>query len=139
MGARSASIAALLFLSAPAAADHAPVIVIPGKAGVPVVHYGWDIRGAVVHGDWGLHRPGHGRKLIEGPVFYVGPDAPGAYYPHTGRVPAYGRREIDVPRRPGPGPSFYRDWSSESDPKSPATIYPPYEPPNVTIEPRRWR
>ncbi len=44
---------------APARADGTePVIVIPGRPGVPVMMYGRDISWAVVEGDWGLARPG---------------------------------------------------------------------------------
>lgn len=41
-----------------AASDNAPVIVIPGKAGVPVMINGRDASWAIVEGDWGLYRPG---------------------------------------------------------------------------------
>jgi hypothetical protein len=42
-----------------ARADHAPVLVIPGKPGIPVVINGYDASYTVVEGDWGLSRPGH--------------------------------------------------------------------------------
>jgi hypothetical protein len=50
----------LLFgLPGPAAAgDNAPVIVVPGKRGVPVIINGRDASWAIVEGDWGLYRPG---------------------------------------------------------------------------------
>lgn len=41
-----------------AASDNAPVIVVPGKAGVPVMINGRDASWAIVEGDWGLYRPG---------------------------------------------------------------------------------
>jgi hypothetical protein len=40
-------------------ADHQPVIVVPGKRGVPVYVDGHEASGAIVSGDWGLYRPGH--------------------------------------------------------------------------------
>lgn len=44
---------------APAVAgDNAPVIVVPGKRGVPVFINGRDASWAIVEGDWGLYRPG---------------------------------------------------------------------------------
>lgn len=41
-----------------AAGDNAPVIVVPGKRGVPVMINGRDASWAIVEGDWGLYRPG---------------------------------------------------------------------------------
>ena len=35
----------------------APVFVIPGKPGVPVIINGYDASYSVVEGDWGLDRP----------------------------------------------------------------------------------
>ena len=49
---------AALAAPAPALADNEPVIVIPGRAGVPVMMYGVDVSGAVIEGEWGLNRPG---------------------------------------------------------------------------------
>lgn len=40
------------------AGDNAPVIVVPGKRGVPVFINGRDASWAIVEGDWGLYRPG---------------------------------------------------------------------------------
>ncbi|MCZ7657409.1 MAG: hypothetical protein M5U07_05905 [Xanthobacteraceae bacterium] len=137
-GAIGAAVVAMLLVH-PAQADHAPVVVVPGKPGVPVLRYGAELSGAVVYGDWGLYRPGHGRVIIEGPVFYTAPSAHGAYYPYTGMKPRSGRLEVDTPRPPRGGPSFRRQWGIESDPQSPVTVYPPYEPPHVTVEPRPRR
>ena len=52
----------------PARAQTGPVIAIPGKPGVPVTINGVIVDGAVIYGDWGLARPGHGAVVIEGPV-----------------------------------------------------------------------
>lgn len=40
------------------ASETGPVIVIPGRPGVPIIVNGQDISGAVIEGDWGLARPG---------------------------------------------------------------------------------
>jgi hypothetical protein len=96
--------------------------------------------GAVVYGDWGLARPGHGELVIEGPVAFAAPFDRRGYYPATGRSPRYGRHEIEPPRHHRPRPaSFYRDWSIESDPRVPATQYPPFDPPPVIMAPRERR
>jgi hypothetical protein len=59
MGLRSVGIVAGCWLLAGAAqaSETGPVIVVPGRAGVPVLMYGHDISGAIVYGDWGLDRP----------------------------------------------------------------------------------
>lgn len=123
-----------LLCSSPSYADHVPSIVVPSAPGVPIVVYGQDISWAVVEGDWGLYRPGHGERTVTyGAPVLLGPPR-GAYYPSTGRRPRLGRREAEpAAARRGPGPSYYRNWSAQSAP-GPATIYPPYEPPSVTIE-----
>src|SRR5262245_25640837 len=122
--------AVILVLSlAPARADHQPVIVVPGKPGVPVPINGVDATGAAVYGDWGLYRAGHGSVVIEGAV---GPDRarwPGGYFPATGHMPRYGRHEILPPpgsAPPRPAPDYYRGWSAGSEP-GPVTEYPPFD------------
>ena len=56
---RAIHAALLLAVSAcPALAQRAPVIVIPGKPGVPVYINGIDASWAVVEGEFGLDRPG---------------------------------------------------------------------------------
>jgi hypothetical protein len=119
-----------------AEADHRPVIAVPGNAQVPVIIDGMDASYAVVIGEWGLHAPGRLAPKIIAPL----PSAPFidyGYYPATGRAPRYGRQELDVPGRVAPAVTFHRSWTSES-PSVPVTEYPPYEPPEVTIE-RRGR
>jgi hypothetical protein len=140
-------LAHLLFAAACAAlppatvarAQTGPVIAIPGKPGVPVIINGVIADGAVVYGDWGLARPGHGELVIEGPWGFAAPFDQRGYYPATGYAPRYGRYEIESKRR-GPRPtSFYRDWSIESDPRLRATEYPPFDPPSVITAPRERR
>lgn len=128
---------ALAGSGAPARADHAPAFVVPTMRGVPVVINGQDAAWAVVEGDWGLHRPGHGtRSVIHGHPVLMGPP-PRGYYPATGRRPRLGRHEIERPsdRVPRPAQSYRRSWTSQSS-RNPATVYPPYELPPVTIERR---
>jgi len=123
----------------PARAQTGPVIVIPGKVGVPVIINGVIADGAVVYGDWGLARPGHGELLIEGPVGFAAPWDERGYYPATGRVPRVGRHEIDSRKiRPRPT-SFRRDWSAASEFRAPVTEYPPFDPPPVILAPRERR
>jgi hypothetical protein len=132
----------LAFLLAPslASADHAPVVVMSGRAGVPVVIDGQDVTGTIVEGDWGLERPGHGVLTII--PLHASPARPGrppaAYYPSTGRRPAYGRREVEPPaarRLPRPAEPYLRTWGVQSDPR-PATSLPPDDPPPVILAPR---
>jgi hypothetical protein len=122
----------------PALADHAPVYVVPAMRGVPVVINGQDASWAVVEGDWGLSRPGHGsRTVIHGHPLLLRP-LPGAYYPGTGRAPRLGRYEIEPPpdrRLPRPAETYFRSWTSESR-RDPVTVSPPYELPPVSIERR---
>ena len=132
------AIAGLLFAGSAAYADNEPVVVVPGRPGVPVIIHGVDATGAVIYGDWGLFRPG-GAVVVEGgiwPPVWTGPvDAPPHYYPATGRTPAYGRKEIDPgPRRPGLAPAYHRSWVTESQP-NPVTEYPPFAPPPVVVAP----
>lgn len=126
-------------LAAPARAQTGPVIVIPGKIGVPVTINGVIVDGAVIYGDWGLARPGHGELLIEGPVAFSAPWDSRGYYPATGHMPRLGRQEIE-PKGHRPRPtSFRRDWSIESNFNRPVTEYPPVDPPPVIMAPRERR
>jgi hypothetical protein len=112
-----------------ARADSAPVLVIPGKSGVPVIINNYDARWAVVEGDWGLSRPGHGEITVIGGR-YVGPvrgSMPrSGYYPKNGEPPAKGRYEVEPPddrQLPPPAENFSRSWSSSSsEPVPPADL-----------------
>jgi hypothetical protein len=111
----------------PVQATDAPVIVIPGKAGVPVIINGYDASYTVVEGDVGLDRPGHmPATIVSGPL--IAPDRRyyGHYFPALGRRPGYGRREIEPPanrKLPPPAQNFERFWGIESAP-SPANTEP---------------
>ncbi len=133
----SAAFAVSLHGTMPAAASETgPVIVVPGRPGVPVIIDGVDVTGAVVSGDWGLAHPGRGDVVIDGAVGYAQPWIAGAYYPATGHAPRYGRQEIEPPPHPRPSTAFSRTWSAESDMTHPVTEYPPLNPPPVIMAPR---
>src|SRR6202035_117817 len=115
------------------AADSGPVIVVPGRPGVPVMINGIDVTGAVIEGDFGLYRPHMvDPRIIAAPAWIAGRTYPagyvqGSYYPAFGHEPGYGRHEIEPPadrRLPPPAKSFHRSWSSQSAPL-PADVEPP--------------
>jgi hypothetical protein len=132
------ALSGILFGSAAApAVDSGPVIVVPGRHGLPVIINGVDVSGAVLEGDWGLYSPHMvGPHIIPAPVFIPrfyrtrydrDPYVADGYYPASGHEPGYGRHEIEPPadrRLPPPAPKFHRSWSSHSDPL-PADLEPP--------------
>src|ERR1700760_2154618 len=96
------------------AESNGPVIAIPGRPGVPVIINGVDASYRVVEGDWGLDK---GARMA--PIVYGGvpaePEPPvGHYYPSSGRLPGYGRLEIEPATKPRPAESFHKTWTSES-------------------------
>jgi hypothetical protein len=126
------------------AADSGPVIVVPGRLGVPVIINGVDVTGAVIEGDFGLYRPHMvDPRIIAAPAWYPGRIYPGgyiqgSYYPAFGRQPGYGRHEIEPPadrRLPPPARSFHRSWSSQSEPL-PADVEPPVPSPPLIVSPQ---
>jgi hypothetical protein len=120
-------------------AQTGPVIPLSGKPGVPVTIDGIVVDGAIVYGDWGLARPGHGQIIIEGPVGFTENWDSRGYFPATGRRPRVGRLEMVPPPHARPNTTFYRDWSTGSDRSRPVTEYPPFDPPPVILAPRRER
>jgi hypothetical protein len=132
--------AALLFAmtASPALAQREPEIVIPGKAGVPVIINGIDASWGIVDGEFGLDRPGLVAPTVTyRPLVVSYPTAaPAPFFPKDNKKPGYGRLEIiPPPDRPLPPPaqSYYRSWSSGSG-NAPATIMPPvYPTPNVDV------
>jgi hypothetical protein len=133
------ALSGIFFGSAAApAADSGPVIVVPGRHGLPVIINGVDVTGAVLEGDWGLYSPQMvGPHVIPAPVFIPpgiyptrygrGPYLEDGYYPASGHEPGYGRHEIEPPanrRLPPPAQKYHRSWSSHSDPL-PADLEPP--------------
>jgi hypothetical protein len=129
------------------AADSGPVIVIPGRHGMPVIINGIDVSGAVLEGDWGLYSPHMvGPTIIPAPAlipwrsYYQRRYERGTYYPALGHTPGYGRYEVEPPadrRLPPPAQSFHRSWSSQSAPL-PADLEPPLQSPPLIVSPQIW-
>jgi len=127
--------ASLAGIGAPARADNAPVIALPGHPDVPVIIDGRDATYRLVVGDWGLHRPGAVPVVVYGPPVCCAPPV-GGYFPSTGRRPRSGRHEFETPRRVlPPAPAYYREWSAGPG-REPATADPPYAPAAVIAAPR---
>ena len=119
------------------ASETGPVIVIPGKLGVPIIINGVDVSYAVIEGDWGLARPSYTAPTFIYRNFYpteVGPPPAAGYFPKTGRAPRLGRLERDVPRPPERPRSYNRGWGIESAP-TPATIPSEYPTPPIIVNP----
>ena len=120
------------------AESNGPVIVIPGRPGVPVIINGVDASYSVVEGDWGLDKGVHYQ-----PTVYNGhpvePAPPvGHYYPSSGHLPGYGRLEIESADKPKPAQSFHQSWSAgsrQADPP-PQLNQIPQNPPPVIEAPR---
>ena len=132
------ALAILIGTTAAALADSGPVIVIPGRAGVPIIINGVDASYAVVEGDWGLGKGVHVQPTVYGGR-YVDP-APNVahYYPSAGHMPGYGRLEIEPPanrKLPQPAESYYRSWSAQSTPQ-PVQPAVPFYPPPVIVAPQ---
>ena len=129
------ALAILIGTTAAALADSGPVLVIPGRPGVPIIINGVDASYAVVEGDWGLGkglaRDAHGlwRPLLSIPRRNVG-----HYYPSAGQQPGYGRLEIEPPanrKLPQPAESYHQSWSAQSSPQRPQPEVPLYPPPVI--------
>ena len=118
-----------------ARAQTGPVIVVPGKPGVPVLINGVVADGAVVYGDWGLGRGNGPLIIIDGPVGSIQNWDSRGYYPSMGRAPRVGRLEIEPPPRQRGSTSFHREWGTGSDMRPPVTEYPPFDPPQVIVGP----
>jgi len=62
----------------------------------------------------------------------------GHYYPSAGRLPGYGRVEIEPPanrKLPQPAESYHQSWSSQSAPL-PAQSNVPVNPPEIIYAPQ---
>lgn len=134
------ALAILIGTAAAAAADTGPLIVIPGRAGVPVMINGRDASYAVVEGEWGLAKHfKNADRVYGGWDRYIGPEV-GHYYPSAGRTPGYGRLEIQPPANralPQPAESYHRSWSAQSAPPAPQQHYDvPLYPPPIIEAPR---
>jgi hypothetical protein len=132
------ALAILIGTTGAALADGAPVIVIPGRPGVPIIINGVDASYAVVEGDWGLGKGVHVQPTVYGGR-YVDPALNvGHYYPSASRQPGYGRLEIEPPtnrRLPQPAESYHQSWSSQSTPQ-PVQPEVPFYPPPIIVAPQ---
>ena len=116
------------------ASDTGPVIVIPGRPGVPIIINGIDASYAVVEGDWGLAKGVHVQPTVYGGrAINLTPNV-GHYYPSAGHMPGYGRLEIEPPanrRLPQPAASWHQSWSAQSTPQAEPPAVPFYPPPVI--------
>ena len=113
-------------------------IVIPGRPGVPVIINGVDASYSVVEGDWGLARRIHVQPTVYGGRYIDPVPNVGHYYPSAGRMPGYGRLEIEPPanrRLPQPAESYHQSWSAQSAPL-PAQSNVPFDPPAIIYAPQ---
>src|ERR1700688_1049446 len=128
------ALAILIGTTCAALADSGPVIVIPGRPGVPIIINGIDASYAVVEGDWGL-----GKGVHVQPTIYGGPHpAPvpncGDFFLGAGHLPGYGRLEIEPPANralPRPAENWYQSWSAQSAPQPVQPEVPLYPPPII--------
>jgi hypothetical protein len=112
-------------------------IVIPGRPGVPIVINGVDASYAVVEGEWGLGQGNQVQPTIYGGRYIDPVPRVGHYYPSAGRMPGYGRLEIEPPanrRLPQPAESYHQSWSAQSAPL-PAQSNVPVNPPEIIYAP----
>src|SRR4051812_2229502 len=130
-------IATALLALTPASANDGFSIVIPGRAGVPIIINGVDASWAVVESDWGLAKNVHIQPTVYGGrIVDLAPDV-GHYYPSAGHKPGYGRLEIQPPanrKLPPRAESFHQSWSAQSAPQPAQSDVPPY-PPAVIVAP----
>ena len=132
------TLAILMAMTSTAFAGGGFEIVIPGRAGVPVIINGVDASYAVVEGDWGLEKRTHVQPTIYGGRYIDPVPNVGHYYPSSGNLPGYGRVEIEPPanrRLPKPAESYHRSWSAQSAPL-PAQSNVPVEPPAIIYAPQ---
>ena len=132
------ALAILIGTTAVALADSGPVIVIPGRPGVPIIINGVDASYAVVEGDWGLGKGVHVQPTVYGGRYVDPVPNVGHYYPSAGHMPGYGRLEIEPPpsrRLPQPAASYHQSWSAQSMPL-PAQSNVPVDPPAIIYAPR---
>jgi hypothetical protein len=133
----ASALAILIATTMPALASGGFNIVRPGRPGVPIIINGVDASYAVVEGDWGLGKGVHVEPTIYGGHRVELPNV-GHYYPSAGKMPGYGRLEIEPPadrKLPKPAPSFHDSWSAQSAPPA-AQNNVPFNPPAVIVAPR---
>jgi hypothetical protein len=117
-------------------------IVIPGHPGVPIIINGVDASYAAVEGEWGLGKNWQVQPRVYGGRFVDPVPNVGHYYPSAGRLPGYGRLEIEPPanrRLPQPAESFHQSWSAQSTPQPVQPLIQPevpLYPPPVILAPQ---
>jgi hypothetical protein len=132
------TLAFLMAMTSTAFAGGGFEIVIPGRAGVPVIINGVDASYAVIEGDWGLGKGVQVQPTIYGGRYIDPVPRVGHYYPSAGHIPGYGRLEIEPPagrKLPQPAESYHQSWSSQSAPL-PAQSDLPVDPPAVIYAPQ---
>src|SRR2546421_3616599 len=92
-----AALALLIAMTSPALASEGFDIVIPGRPGVPVIINGIDASYAAVEGEWGLGKNWQVQPTVYGGRYVDPVPNVGHYYPSSGRLPGYGRLEIEPP------------------------------------------
>ena len=132
------TLAILMAMTTTAFAGGGFEIVIPGRAGVPVIINGVDASYAVVEGDWGLAQRTHVQPTVYGGRYVDPVPRVGHYYPSAGHMPGYGRLEVEPPanrRLPQPAESYHQSWSAQSAPL-PAQSSVPVNPPAIIYAPQ---
>src|SRR6266511_2514123 len=132
------ALAILIGTTLPAVAGGGFDIVIPGRPDVPIIINGIDASYAVVEGEWGLGRGTHVEPTVYGGRYIDPVPNVGHYYPSAGRMPGYGRLEIEPPanrRLPQPAEGYHQSWSAQSAPL-PAQSNVPVNPPEIIYAPQ---
>jgi len=132
------ALAMVIGTASTALADSAPVLVIPGRPGVPIIINGVDASYAVVEGDWGLAKGEHFTPTIYGGRYVDPTPNVGHYFPSAGHQPGYGRLEIEPPanrRLPQPAEGYHQSWSAQSS-QQPVQPEVPFNPPAVIVAPQ---
>jgi hypothetical protein len=130
-----AALAFLIAMSSQALAGEGFDLVIPGRPGIPVIINGIDVSYAVIEGNFGIGKGVHNQLTIYGGRYVDAVPNVGHYYPSSGRLPGYGRLEIEPPanrKLPQPAESYFQSWSAQSaqQPVQPPVV-PPYPPPVI--------
>ena len=118
----------------PASANDGFSIVIPGRAGVPIIINGVDASWAGVESDWGLSKNVHVQPTVYGGRYIDFEPSVGHYYPSAGHMPGYGRLEVEPPanrKLPQPAESYHQSWSAQSAPPRAQPEVPLYPPPVI--------
>jgi hypothetical protein len=96
--------------------------------------------GAIIHGDWGLYRPGHVTPWVEGPyVIDASRYGPGYYFPTNRNDPSAYRSRAREFGPSVPAEPYFRSWGTQSEPSPNPTVYAPFDPPSVIYAPKEDR